>query len=225
MQAIDEQLLVQQAQAGDFDAFDRLVTLHERHLYALAWHLTHNHHDAQDAVQNALLAIVESLDDFRGEASFRTWASRITVNHALKLLRRRRGQRAVSLDGDGTSIDMPNYIADWRVDPQQALDRQELHALLDEGIATLPEGQRLVFVLRDVEGMSVAESARLLGISEANVKVRLLRARLALREYLTRRFGDERTRKSPDHTDHDHTSLLAMLHPQDDQAADDGADR
>src|SRR5690606_19706774 len=104
-----------------------------------------------------------------------------------------------SLDADDIAMAMPAYIADWREDPQQAVDRKELNELLDQGVATLPEGQRLVFVLRDVEGLSVAESARLLDISESNVKVRLLRARLALREYLTRRFGDERTRKTPDH--------------------------
>ena len=224
MTQLDEKQLVEQAQAGDFDAFDQLVTLHERRLYALAWQLTQNHHDAQDAVQSALLAVVERFDTFRGEASFGTWATRITVNQTLKLLRRRSAQRTATLDGDGTSIEMPQYIAEWH-DPQQALDRQELRQVLEAGIADLPQGQRLVFVLRDVQGMSVAETAEMLGLSESNVKVRLLRARLGLREYLTRRFGDERTRRVPDHTGHDHDSLLAMLRGKDDSQADTGAPR
>jgi RNA polymerase sigma-70 factor, ECF subfamily len=206
----DDQTLVSRAQAGDFDALDQLVTRHERRLYALAWHLTHNHHDAQDAVQNAALAVVEHLDDFRGESSFRTWVTRVTVNHSIKLLRRRVRGRGEG-QGEADSIPMPEFIADWRGDPQLALDREELRRLLDEGIAELPEGQRIVFILRDVEGLSVAETAMLAEISPANVKVRLLRARLALREYLTRRFGDERTRKTPDHEGHNHESLLAML--------------
>ena len=214
--ARDEQRLVEQVQGGDFDAFDQLVTLHEGHLYGLAWHLTGDHHDAQDVVQAALLAAVEHIDDFRGDASFKTWITRITVNHALKLLRRRTGGPS-ALTGEGESADVapPSYIAQWRDDPQQALDRRELRQILDDGIATLPQGQRLVFVLRDVEGLSTAETAEELGISPGNVKVRLLRARLALREYLTQRFGDDRTRQEPGH---DHDALLARLRAKDDAA-------
>lgn len=225
---MDDTTLVQKAKGGDFDAFERLVAGHEQRLYALAWHITRNHHDAQDAVQNSLLAVVEKLDDFREESSFKTWVTRVAVNQALKLLRRHRGQKTHDFAenaGDGEFFSPPAFIADWRDDPQVKLDQRELRQVLDEGVGQLPEGQRLVFVLRDMEDMSVAETAETLAISASNVKVRLLRARLTLREYLTRRFGDESTRREPDHQGHDHDALLEKLTTNRNQSSADGAER
>ena len=197
--------LVKQAQAGDFQAFERLVSGHEGPLYAAAWHLTHNHHDAQDVVQNTFLAAMEHLSSFRAESSFATWVTRIAVNFALKILRSRRQHPNLSLDvpdGDGQAVPVPEYIADWTNDPAQAVQRRELRGILDEAVSQLPEGQRLVFVLRDVQGLSVRQTAEALELTESNVKVRLLRARLALRETLTRRFGDPATRQQPHAHDH-----------------------
>jgi RNA polymerase sigma-70 factor, ECF subfamily len=195
--------LVRQAQAGDYQAFEALVARHEQPLYATAWHLTHSHHDAQDVVQNTFLSAIEHLPSFRGDSSFSTWVTRIAVNSALKVLRARRLHPAVALeaaDGDGEPLPVPQYIADWRQDPALAVERRELRAILDDAISRLPELQRLVFVLRDVQGLSVRETAEVLELSEGNVKVRLLRARLALRELLTGRFGDPATRQhAPEH--------------------------
>jgi RNA polymerase sigma-70 factor (ECF subfamily) len=208
--------LVRQAQAGDYQAFESLVSRHERPLYASAWHLTHNHHDAQDVVQSAFLAAMEHLSSFREDSSFSTWVTRIAINSALKLLRDRRQHAAVALDApdeDGRSVPVPEYIADWRNDPAQAVQRRELRAILDDAVSALPEGQRLVFVLRDIQGLSVRETARVLQLTEGNVKVRLLRARLALREVLTRRFGDPASRQQPH--DHDHAFLAARLEAHD----------
>lgn len=209
----DEPILVQRAVAGDYDAFSLLIARYEKRLYALAWHLMRDHHDAQDVVQNALMAVVEHIGEFRGESPFSSWLMRITANHALKAIRSRRIRRTQSLDDsqDDGEISAPQYIADWREEPLAAVDRRELRETLDEGLGQLSDGQRLAFVLRDMEGFSTAESAEALGISQNNLKVRLLRARLALREYLTRRFGDERTRKEPSHEGHDHSSLLELL--------------
>jgi RNA polymerase sigma-70 factor, ECF subfamily len=204
--------LVKQAQAGDYQAFESLVSRHERPLYATAWHLTHKHHDAQDVVQNAFLAALEHLSSFRQEASFSTWVTRIAVNFALKLLRARRQHPMVALDApdeDGGAVPVPEYIADWRNDPSQTVQRRELRTILDDAVSRLPEGQRFVFVLRDVQGLSVRETAQVLQLTESNVKVRLLRARLALRELLTKRFGDPATRQQPH--DHDHSFLAARL--------------
>lgn len=197
--------LVKQAQAGDFQAFERLVSAHEKPLYATAWHLTHDHHDAQDVVQGAFLSAMENLGSFRQESSFSTWITRIAVNSALKILRTRRQRRAVSLDAsddDGQPIPIPQYIADWRNEPLQALQRRELRTILDQAVSQLPQGQQLVFLLRDVRGLSVRQTAQVLDLTENNVKVRLLRARLALREILTRRFGDPATRREPHAHDH-----------------------
>ena len=208
--------LVKQAQVGDYQAFESLVSRHERPLYAAAWHLTHNHHDAQDVVQNAFLAAMEHLSSFRQDASFSTWVTRIAVNFALKLLRARRQHPSVAMDaadGDGGAVPIPQYIADWRSDPARAVQRRELRAILDDAVLRLPEGQRLVFVLRDVQGLSVRETAQVLQLTENNVKVRLLRARLALRELLTKRFGDPATRQQPH--EHDHSFLAARPNARD----------
>jgi RNA polymerase sigma-70 factor (ECF subfamily) len=104
---------------------------------------------------------------------------------------------ATEADGDG-HIPHPDFIADWRETPDRLAQRAETRRLLDEAIAELDPGHRAVFLLRDVEGLSVSETARALVLSEANVKVRLLRARLQLRERLTRVFGDKSRRYVPE---------------------------
>ena len=103
-------------------------------------------------------------------------------------------------DEEGT-IPHPEFIADWRENPETLLMRAETRQLIEQALNELPEKYRAVFLLRDVEGLSVKETAQALGISEANVKVRLLRARLQLREKLTRYFGDEAKRLMPHHHD------------------------
>ncbi len=189
--------LVALAQQGDFEAFDALVTRHEKRLYSHAMRILQNREDAEDVMQNTFLQAMTHLPQFRGEASFGTWVTRIASNTALKLLRKRQGLKSLSLneiseENEEGLIPHPEYIADWRADPLKIVEGQELQGILDEAIEKLPEKQRLVFMLRDVIGMSIAETRDALGLSAANVKVRLLRARLALREKLTRRFGDKK---------------------------------
>lgn len=195
----DDTTLVARAKAGDFEAFEQLVNRHERRVYALAMNIVRQHEDAQDIVQTAFLSAMEHLSDFREEASFATWISRIATNAALKVRRKQQGLDTLSLDAamsenETGDIPHPEYIADWRDDPAKIVEGQELKEILDAAIDTLDEKYRLVFVLRDVAGLSVEETASELGISRANVKVRLLRARLALREKLTHVFGDETKR-------------------------------
>jgi RNA polymerase sigma-70 factor (ECF subfamily) len=184
----DEADLLRRARAGSFEAFEELVSLHERKAFSIALNILRNRADAEDAVQTAFINAMQHLGDFREEASFGTWMARIAANAALKALRRK---RTVSLDADAGETRRPDFVADWRAEPSRLLEQEETRKTLDAAIDSLPEGQRLVFVLRDVTGLSVAETAKELGISEGNVKVRLLRARLALREKLTREFGDE----------------------------------
>lgn len=199
----DDSVLVTQAQAGDFGAFEHLVNRHESRAYSIAMNILRRRHDAEDAVQTAFLNALEGIDRFRGDASFATWITRITVNTALKALRKRRGRPDVPFhDADGANevgpIPLPDYIAAWRGDPAAIVARNDLRRILDEAIDALPEKHRVVFVLRDMEGLSVRDTAHTLGIREGNVKVRLLRARLALREALTRVFGDEARRLARD---------------------------
>lgn len=203
----DDGRLVARAKAGDYAAFEELVNRHERHAYWTALNILRQREDAEDAVQTAFLKALEHLDGFREEASFRTWLGRIVANTALKALRKRKGLDTVSLEAATTEredgvVPHPEYLAVWRGTPEELAENAELRELTDAAVADLSEPHRLVFILRDVEGLNVAETAEALGISKANVKVRLLRARLALRERLTRAFGDETRRVHP-HEDED----------------------
>jgi RNA polymerase sigma-70 factor (ECF subfamily) len=192
--------LLDRARAGDFAAFEELVGRFQPRVYGLALRILGGSHDAEDVVQQTFLSLIEHLGDFRGESAVAAWVLRIAANHALKLLRKRRGLPTVPLaDSDETFADVPHpqYIAPWRDDPADLAARHETRELIDRALAGLDAKYRAVFVLRDVEGFSVKETAELLDISEPNVKVRLLRARLALRELLTRELGDESARVRP----------------------------
>ena len=198
--------LVRQARAGQVEAFEALVNRHERLVYSLALRILRQDQDAEDVTQETFLSAMEHLDGFRGDSSFTTWILRIATHAALKVLRKRRGLDTVSLDA-GTDPDSdgplphPEYIADWRQSPRQLVHQRETARLIEQALDELDEKHRLVFLLRDVEGLSVRETAGMLGLSEANVKVRLLRARLQLREQLTQAFGDpaRRVSRGPNH--------------------------
>ena len=197
--------LVEQAKAGDFAAMESLLVKYERQVFAVARRIVQQHQDAEEVVQQTFLSVIEHLGEFREESQFRTWLLRIATNHALVLLRKRAVRAGPSLDdrnADDTDEEMPHpeYIAVWRDTPDQIALRRETRQYVDEALATLNEKHRVVFVLRDIEEFSTRETAEILGISQEAVKVRLLRARLMLRERLTRLFGDESTRVVP----HDH---------------------
>ncbi len=199
-----DEILVRRAKAGDGEAFDALVARHEGHVYALAQRMLRHEQDAQDVVQQTFLSVIEHLDGFREEARFTTWLLRIATHAALKVIRKRRGQEnTVSLEQNTEpaegheGIPHPEYIADWRHHPTHLLEQKELRVQIETALGELDEKHRLVFLLRDVEGLSVRETAETLGLSEANVKVRLLRARLQLRERLTALFGDPERRVAP----------------------------
>ncbi len=207
--AVTDAELVRAAKAGDLAAFEELTSRHERQIYSLAYRILQNSHDAEDVTQQAFLSAVEHLAKFREESSFATWLYRIATFAALKVIRKRKGLETVSLEAatepreDYDSIPHPEYIADWKQSPEQLVERNETRRLLDAALAKLDEKHRLVFVLRDVEGLSISEAAEILGLTESNVKMRLLRARLQLREELTRTLGDPATRvaRGPHHHD------------------------
>jgi len=193
--------LVRRAKAGEYAAFEALVSKYERPIYTLARRIVGSVEDAEDIVQDSFSSVVEHLGEFREEASFYTWLSRIATNQALKLLRKRRGLPTVPLDedrdADGQALPHPEFIAPWAQDPIEAAADPALRRRIDQALTELDEKYRVVFVLRDVEGLSTEATARALGISVPNVKVRLLRARLQLRERLTRVLGDEARRVVP----------------------------
>jgi len=206
--SIDDDLpLVIRAKSGEYEAFEELVHRHERRVFTLALRIVGQQHDAEEVVQLTFLSVIENLQKFREEAKFSTWLTRIATNHALALLRKRATRRAVPYsegreeEGFG-DVPHPNFIAEWKDTPDQLASRSETRRLIDAALEELDEKYRLVFVLRDVEGLSTKETAQALDISESNVKVRLLRARLMLRERLTEAFGDEATRVEGGGHDH-----------------------
>src|SRR5262249_28541738 len=152
--------------------------------------ITQNDEDAEDVLQDAFLKAYEHLDSFQGNSKFYTWIVRIAVNEALMRLRKRKGDRIVSLDEPiDTGEEMVNReVAVWDENPEQQYSQEEYRRILDEAVESLKPDFRIVFSLRDIEGMSTEETAEALGISIPAVKSRLLRARLALREKLTRKF-------------------------------------
>ena len=186
----DEGALVSLAKSGDLGAFDELVNRYERRIFRLAMNITQNREDAEDATQDAFLKSFQHLAEFQGESRFYTWLVRIAVNEALMRLRRRR-RNVTSLDEPVQTEEdlMPREIEDWGPTPEQRYQVTELHSILNNAIAELDPIFRTVFVLRDMEQLSTEEAADALGISVPAVKSRLLRARLKLRERLSRYFG------------------------------------
>jgi RNA polymerase sigma-70 factor, ECF subfamily len=183
----DEGALVQAAKSGDLAAFEELVNRYERRIFRLTMHITQNREDAEDATQDAFLKSFKNLDGFEGGSRFYTWLVRIAVNEALMRLRRRR-PNVVSLDEPvETEEDLiPHQIKDWGPNPEQRFASTEMNQILTSAIDELEPAYRTVFLLRDTEQLSTEETAKMLAISEAAVKSRLLRARLKLRQKLGR---------------------------------------
>src|SRR5579884_2335518 len=192
----DESALVARARQGDSQAFNELVNRYERKIFRLARHITQSEEDAEDVLQETFLKAFEHLPDFQGQSKFYTWIVRIAVNEALMKLRKRKTDKSVPLDepvdtGEDTVV---REIAVWEENPEQKFSREELGHILNEAVESLRPAFRTVFVLRDIEELSTEETAEALGISIPAVKSRLLRARLQLREKLTRFFkrkGDD----------------------------------
>jgi len=181
----DEKKLVEEVLAGNVERFYELVKPCERLVYLAAQEILQNEADAEEVAQEAVLKSFRNLRLFRGESKFSTWLYRITVNEARMRLRKR---REVSLDELMAEDDAqettyaPLQLADWREIPGQALEQRELQEQLAAAVASLPDTYREVLVLRDINGLSIAETAEALTLSLPNVKTRLLRARLMLRD-------------------------------------------
>jgi RNA polymerase sigma-70 factor (ECF subfamily) len=194
--AAAEVLLVERARNGDAAAFGELITRYERRVYRMARQITQIDEDAEDVLQETFLKAFEHLDSFQGQSKFYTWLTRIAVNESLMKLRKRKSDRSVSLDENIETEEDPivREIAVWDETPEQKYSQEELREILNKAIDSLKPIFRTVFILRDVEEMSTEETAEVLGLSIAAVKSRLLRARLQLREKLTRVFkrkGDQ----------------------------------
>jgi RNA polymerase sigma-70 factor, ECF subfamily len=189
--ATDDLALVHASKSGDVAAFEELVKRYDRKLLRIAQHLTHNREDAEDVVQEAFLKAFQHLDQFRENSKFSTWLIRITLNQSLMKLRKRRPTREVSIDDDfqREEDNLPIDVADWAPNPEELYRAAELREILRKTLQELGPGLRVVFVLRDIEGLSLEQTAEALDLSVAAVKARSWRARLQLRERLSRYFN------------------------------------
>ena len=182
--------LVHASKGGDVSAFEELVKRYDRKLLRIAQNLMRNREDAEDVVQEAFLKAFLHLDQFREDSKFSTWLIRITLNQSLMKLRKQRPAREVSLDEDFQSEEDTNPIdvGDWAPNPEELYRATELREILRKTLEELSQGLRLVFVLRDMEGLSLEQTAEALNLSLTAVKARSFRARLQLRERLSKYF-------------------------------------
>jgi RNA polymerase sigma-70 factor (ECF subfamily) len=186
----DDLDLVRASKNGDVDAFEQLVERYDRRLLRIAQSVTHNREDSQDAVQEAFLKAYQHLAEFREDSQFSTWLIRITVNQSLMKLRKQRTVKEVSLDEDfrAEANILPLEVIDWTPNAEQLYWASELRQILTRTLEEVRPPLRAVFVLRDIEGLSIEQTAVVLGVSQAAVKARLWRARLQLREGLNKYF-------------------------------------
>jgi RNA polymerase sigma-70 factor (ECF subfamily) len=187
----DETGLIRRISEGDLDAFYELVHPYERAVYLAALSLVKNDADAEEVAQEAILKAFKNVSRFRQEAKFSTWLIQITINEGKMKLRKDRRHLYESLDQGQASEEgdyIPKDFADWREIPSEALEQKRLREALAKAMDSLPERYRTVLILRDVQHLSIQETAQALGLSEANVKTRLSRARLQMRDALAPGF-------------------------------------
>jgi len=184
---LSEQALIERVKAGEAELFYQLIESYQRAVFSAAFSVLANEADAEDVAQEAFLKAYARLDQFRGECKFSTWLVQIAINEAR--MRRRKDRKALydSID-EGYQDESGDYFpcdyADWREIPSEALEQNELKTALSRAINSLKPMYREVFVLRDVQGLNIRETAEALGLNEALVRTRLLRARLQMRDAL-----------------------------------------
>jgi RNA polymerase sigma-70 factor (ECF subfamily) len=190
-EADTHEISVDALRAGDRDEFARFVDLYSGPIYRLGLRMLGREQDAEDVLQNTFLKVLQHIGEFEGRSSLSTWIYRIAANEALMIVRRLHPE--VSLgdqeneENDGFT---PVQIVDWGALPEDKLLSGEAKKFLDRAIQSLPETLRVVFILRDIEGLSIKETSAALNLTETNVKTRLLRARLNLREKLSEYYGE-----------------------------------
>jgi RNA polymerase sigma-70 factor (ECF subfamily) len=207
----DDFLLVARVLAGDRRAFESLVRKHERRVFRVSLAVLGNAEDAEEAMQDSFVKAFRHLDQFRKEARFSTWLTRIAVNTAIEKRNTQKNYvplaEAQMTEGPVT----PKRFEPWRSNPEELYGKQEVHRMVEEAIQTLPEIYREVFVLRDVEGLKAEEAAEVLGIKIPALKSRLLRARMLMRETLAERLEEPPSLKTKVmHTAVDVGTAMAM---------------
>ncbi len=188
---MDEKVLVERAKKGDKEALSQLVQTYSERIYNLALRILRNKEDAEDVLQETFLTVIEKINSFDGRSSFFTWIYRIATNASLMRLRKNKVvfQQLNDSPDFQESVESRVFI-DWSQDPSLSLYDEEVKKKLDEAINKLSDIYRGVFILRDIEGLSIKETSAILQITEENVKIRLRRARQFLRDYLSDYFEE-----------------------------------
>ncbi|MBI4383220.1 MAG: sigma-70 family RNA polymerase sigma factor [Nitrospinae bacterium] len=189
-----EERLVRELQAGKKEVFDEIANLYQRKIYSLSFNLTRNQMDAQDITQDVLLTIFKKIDTFQGKSAFSSWVYRITLNASYMKLRSRKKEQYVSLDDALPSFNGAGFqkekIRDWSESTESALFVSETREVIERAVEQLPEKEKVVFLLRDVDGLSTEKVGEILDLSVPAVKSRLHRARLFLRKKLSNYFDE-----------------------------------
>ena len=187
--------LIQSINSGQVDKFQELVKRYEQKLYNFSLRMCRDHSDAEDMVQDTFLNVFKYLKDFRYETKFKNWLYKVAASTCIKKRRKSKfaPERELSLDEflPSDEAETADQIPEWALMPLDRLLNEELAGVVHQGILAIPRKYRMVIVLRDIEGFSTAETAQILNLSESNVKVRLYRARLYLREKLKGYFKNE----------------------------------
>jgi RNA polymerase sigma-70 factor (ECF subfamily) len=192
---MSNEIALEKLVAGDRAEFARLVDVYSASIYRLGLKMLGNPQDAEDVLQNTFLNALIHLSSFEGRSSVATWLYRIATNEALMLIRKRKPEIGLELEareGEAENVEdlKPAVFADWSSLPEDELLSLEGKGILDKTIQSMPENLRIIFVLRDIEGLSIKETADTLDLTETNVKTRLLRARMYLRERLSTYYAE-----------------------------------
>jgi len=187
LQHEEDESLVRRTQKGDSTAFDVLVERYKERLYATVYHMTSNHEDANDLVQDTFIKAYKSLNSFRGQSSFYTWVYRIAVNRTINFIKRRKNRNSYSLDDLDSSIQNDPDLVELmsHVTPRREVGLTELHEKLNEALQKLSEPHRAVVTLHDIQEMTHADIAKAMKCSEGTVRSRLFYARQQLQSLLS----------------------------------------
>ena len=194
-----EEALVRQFQGGDLEAYDKIAEIYQKKIYGLSFNLTRNQMDAQDVTQEVLLTLFRKIHTFQGKSAFSSWVYRITLNASYMKLRSKKKEPNVSIDELMPSFNGAGFqqekIQDWSENTESLLFTNETSDVINKAISLLPEKEKVVFLLRDVEGLSTEKAGEILDLTVPAVKSRLHRARLFLRKKLSSYFEEFSSRK------------------------------
>ncbi len=185
---MDDKELIKLAQDGDRNALAKLVKLYEQTVYNFAFKICRDKEKAEHTMQETFMSMVKNIKQFSGKSKLSTWLYTVVSNHCLMMARANKKHIHTSIDDDDALID-DKHIADWKVTPEKVAENNELKEVLDEAIKKLPADYRIVFMMRDIEGLSTEETGKAINLSVPAVKSRLHRARAFLRNELNKTFS------------------------------------